>query len=76
MSLFGVFGCQTMRSLFDIRRWRYCSSLMVILNMRCVDRREGDETARAEASRLGTGSASLPVTNGLLLVLILPCCEG
>lgn len=51
-----------MRSLFDIRRCRYCSPLVVISNMRCVDCREGDETTRAEVGRVGTGSASLPVT--------------
>ena len=62
MSLFDVFGCQAMRSSFDIRRCRYCSPLVVISNMRCVDHREGDETARAEVGRVGAGSASLPVT--------------
>ena len=51
-----------MRSLFDIRRCRYCSLMVVISNMHCVDSREGDESARAEAGRVGAESASLPVT--------------
>ena len=62
MSLFDVIGCRAMRSLFDIRRCRYCSLMVVISNMHCVDSREGDESARAEAGRVGAESASLPVT--------------
>jgi len=50
-----------MRSLFDIRRCCYRSPLVVISNMRCVDCREGDKTARAEVDCVETGSASLPV---------------
>jgi len=64
MSLFDVIGCRAMRSLFDIRRCRYCSLMVVISNMHCVDSREGDESARAEAGRIGAASASLPVTLG------------
>ena len=36
--------------------------MVVISNMHCVDSREGDESARAEAGRVGAESASLPVT--------------
>lgn len=66
MSLFDVIGCRAMRSLFDIRRCRYCSLMVVISNMHCVDSREGDESARAEAGRVGAESASLPVTQMLV----------
>ena len=57
MSLFDVVGCQDIRSLLNIRRYRYCSPKVVILNMRCVDgsgndSREGDENRlRERASR-------------------------
>jgi len=72
MSLFDVIGCRAMRSLFDIRRCRYCSLMVVISNMHCVDSREGDESARAEAGRVGAESASLPVTVSPPLMMARP----